>query len=241
MNAKTKDICRRYGVATVGLVFVALGVALSIISNLGTAPLSCPAYVLNLRFPVLSVGTFTLLVNTSYLFIQLALLRKEFKARYLMQVVASAVFGYMIDGCMWALSWLQPETFVARFGLTLLAALVTAFGVSVEVAADAWMLSAEMTVYAFSKVLRKPFGPVKIVMDTLIVVLSAALAWLFFSNPFGAGHVTGAADVLLARVPGIVIGLGTLLLAILPGWMMRLTDPLVARLRGRSGKAADKR
>ena len=51
----------------------------------------------------------------------------------------------------------------------------------------------------------------------------------------------GAADVLLARVPGIVIGLGTLLLAILPGWMMRLTDPLVARLRGRSGKAADKR
>ena len=52
-------------------------------------------------------------------------------------------------------------------------------------------------------------------MDTLIVVLSALLAWLFFSNPFGAGHVTNAADVLLARVPGIVIGLGTLLLAVL--------------------------
>ena len=241
MKEKTKDLCRRYGVATIGLVFVALGVALSIISNLGTAPLSCPAYVLNLRFPVLSVGTFTLLVNTSYLFVQLALLRKDFKARYLTQVIASAVFGYMIDGCMWALSWLHPATFVARLGLTLLAALVTAFGVSVEVAADAWMLSAEMTVYAFSKVLRKPFGPVKIVMDTLIVVLSALLAWLFFSNPFGAGHVTSAADVLLARVPGIVIGLGTLLLAVLPGGMMHLTDPLVARLRGKSGKAADKR
>lgn len=241
MKEKTKDLCRRYVVATVGLMFVALGVALSIISNLGTAPLSCPAYVLNLRFPALSVGTFTLLVNTSYLFIQIALLRKEFKARHLMQVVASAVFGYMIDGCMWALSWLHPETFAVRLGLTLLAALVTAFGVSVEVAADAWMLSAEMTVYAFSKVLRKPFGPVKIVMDTLIVVLSAALAWLFFSNPFGAGHVTNAADVLLARVPGIVIGMGTLLLAILPGWMMRLTDPLVERLRGRSGKAAGTR
>ena len=238
MNAKAKDICRRYGVATIGLVFVALGVALSIISNLGTAPLSCPAYVLNLRFPALSVGTFTLLVNTSYLFIQLALLRRDFKAKYLMQIVASVVFGYMIDGCLWALSWLHPETFAARLGLTLLAALVTAFGVSVEVAADAWMLSAEMTVNAFAKVLRKPFGPVKIVMDTLIVVLSAALAWIFFANPFGAGHVTGAADVLLARVPGIVIGLGTLLLAFLPGALMRLTDPVVERLRGRSGRAA---
>ena len=237
MNAKTRDICRRYGVATVGLVFVALGVALSIISNLGTAPLSCPAYVLNLHIPAISVGTFTLLVNTSYLFIQIALLRKDFKAKYLMQIVASAVFGYMIDGCMWALSWLHPATFAARLGLTLLAALVTAFGVSIEVAADAWMLSAEMTVNAFAKVFRKPFGPVKIVMDTLMVVLSAALAWIFFDNPFGAGHVSNAADVLLARVPGIVIGLGTLLLALLPGALMRLTDPLVERLRGRSGKA----
>ena len=241
MNAKAKDKLRRYGVATIGLMFVALGVALSIISNLGTAPLSCPAYVLNLRFPALSVGTFTLLVNISYLFIQIALLRKDFQARYLMQVVASAVFGYMIDGCLWALSWLHPATFAARLGLTLLAALVTAFGVSVEVVADAWMLSAEMTVNAFAKVLRKPFGPVKIVMDTLIVILSAALAWFFFSNPFGAGHVAHAADVLLARVPGIVIGLGTLLLALLPGALMHLTDPVVRRLRGRSGKAPDRR
>ena len=240
MNAKAKDKLRRYGVATIGLMFVALGVALSIISKLGTAPLSCPAYVLNLRFPALSVGTFTLLVNISYLFIQIALLRKDFQARYLMQVVASAVFGYMIDGCLWALSWLHPATFAARLGLTLLAALVTAFGVSVEVVADAWMLSAEMTVNAFAKVLRKPFGPVKIVMDTLIVILSAALAWLFFSNPFGAGHVSGAADVLLARVPGIVIGLGTLLLALLPGALMRLTDPVVHWLRGRSGKVPDR-
>jgi uncharacterized membrane protein YczE len=238
MNAKTRDILHRYGIATVGLVFVALGVALSIISNLGTAPLSCPAYVLNLHFPALSVGTFTLLVNTAYLFIQIALLRKDFKARHLMQIVASALFGYMIDGCLWALSWLQPATFSARLGLTLLAALVTAFGVSLEVAADAWMLSAEMTVNAFAKVFRKPFGPVKIVMDTLTVVLSAVLAWCFFANPFGAGRVTAAADVLLARVPGIVIGLGTLLLAFLPGALMRLTDPLVERLRGRSGRTA---
>ena len=76
MNEKAIDIVRRYSVATVGLIFVALGVALSIISNLGTAPLSCPAYVLNLRWPALSVGTFTLLVNTSLIIIQLALWRR---------------------------------------------------------------------------------------------------------------------------------------------------------------------
>lgn len=239
MKTKWKDILLRYGTATLGLLFVALGVALSILSNLGTAPLSCPAYVLNLEWPVLSVGTFTLLVNLSYLLIQAALLRKEFKARYLMQVAASALFGYLIDGCLWALAWLHPAGFGARIGLTLLAALSTAFGVSLEVAADAWMLSAEMTVSAFSKVLHRPFDRVKVVMDSLTVLLSAALSWSFFANPFGAGAFSGAGDVLLARMPGIVIGLGTALLAVLPGLLMRVTDPLVARLRGRSGKNAD--
>ena len=237
MNAKVKDILRRYTVATVGLVFVALGVALSIISNLGTAPLSCPAYVLNLRFPALSVGTFTLLVNTSLILIQLAVWRKRFQVRYLMQIVASAVFGYLIDGCLWALSWLHPESFAVRIGLTLLAALVTAFGVSIEVTANAWMLSAEMTVLAISQVFKWKFHRVKVWMDSLMVVLAAVLCWLFFANPFGEGAFTTFWDILLARTPGIVIGLGTLLLAILPGALMRLTDPHVHRLRDRSGAA----
>ncbi|MBR4524015.1 MAG: hypothetical protein IKP15_00490 [Bacteroidales bacterium] len=238
MNPKAKDILRRYTVASIGLVFVALGVALSIISNLGTAPLSCPSYVLNLRWPRLSVGTFTLLVNTSLILIQVALLRKDFKAKHLMQIVASALFGYLIDACLWSLAWLHPESFAARLGLTLLAALVTAFGVSIEVAADAWMLSAEMTVAAFCQVFHKAFSPVKVVMDSLMVVIAALLCLLFFHDLFGAGTFTSLADVLLARTPDIVIGLGTLLLAVLPGAMMRLTDPVVARLRGRSGKGA---
>lgn len=238
MSPKAKDLLRRYTVASVGLVFVALGVALSIVSNLGTAPLSCPAYVLNLEWPVLSVGTFTLLVNMLYLVLQVLLLRKDFKARSLMQIPASALFGYLIDGCLWALSWLHPGGFAARLGLTVLAALVTAFGVSIEVAADAWMLSAEMTVAAFCQVFRAAFSPVKVVMDSLTVVIAALLCLLFFHNLFGAGSFTNLGDILLARTPGVVIGLGTLLLAVLPGAMMNLTDPLVARLRGKSGKDA---
>lgn len=237
-DARRKEILLRYGAATAGLMFVALGVALSILSNLGTAPLSCPAYVLNLRWPALSVGTFTTLFNLSYLLLQAALLRRDFRAEHLLQVVASLLFGYLIDACLWALAWLHPAGFGARAGLTLLAALATAFGVSIEVAAEAWMLPAEMTVAAFAKVFRKPFGPVKVVMDSLTVVLTAVLAGIFFSNPFGAGAFTGAGDILLARTPGVVIGLGTLLLAVLPGFLMRLTDPLVARFKGRFGKTA---
>ena len=45
------NIVVRYLVATLGLILVALGVALSLKSNLGTAPVSCPPAVLNLNGP----------------------------------------------------------------------------------------------------------------------------------------------------------------------------------------------
>lgn len=232
-NGRVKDIFLRYGFATVGLFLVSLGVALSIISNLGTAPLSCAAYVLNLKITSISVGTFNVLINMLYILIQLVLLRRDFKVEYLMQVIATVLFGFFIDASMWMLSSLAPSAFLSKLLLTILAGVVTAFGVSMEVAAKAWMLSAEMTVSAYSTVFHKDFGKVKISMDSLLVVVAAVLAVAFFGNPVGSGHFTGITDWLLARTEGIVIGLGTLILAFLPGYLMRFTDPLVRKVFSR--------
>lgn len=234
MASRTVNIIVRYAVASVGLFMIAFAIALAIKSNLGTAPLSCMAYVLNLDMPGVSVGTFTFLVNMLYILIQLAVLRRRFKAVHLMQVVASVLFGYMIDLSLWMLEWLEPTGFGIRLLLILAAAAVTALGTSIEVAANAWMVSAEMTVAAFSSTFHKEFGKVKMVMDSSVVVISALLAFIFFGNFFGSGEFTGLAGVLLARTPGVVIGLGTLLMAFLPGYLMRFTDPLVARFSRRA-------
>ena len=232
MRNRVGNIIFRYVVASVGLFMIAFAIALAIKSNLGTAPLSCVAYVLNLDIPGISVGAFTFLVNMVYILVQLAVLRKRFKLVSLMQVVASVVFGYMIDASLWMLGWLEPAGFGVRLLLILAAAAITALGTSIEVAADAWMVSAEMTVAAFSSTFGKEFGKVKMVMDSSMVVISAVLAFIFFGNFFGSGEFTGLADVLLARTPGVVIGLGTLLMAFLPGYLMRFTDRLVAKVSG---------
>ena len=233
MGSKAGNIIVRYLVASVGLFMIAFAIALAIKSNLGTAPLSCLAYVLNLDMPGISVGVFTFIVNMFYILVQLAVLRRRFKPAHLMQIVASVLFGYMIDLSLWMIGWLEPEGFGVRLLLILAAAAITALGTSIEVASNAWMVSAEMTVAAFSSTFRKDFGRVKMVMDTTMVVLSALAALLFFGNPFGSGEFTGMADVLLARTSGVVIGMGTLLMAFLPGYLMRFTDPLVRPLRDR--------
>ena len=75
-----RDILIRYGLATIGLFLVAIGVAVSIISNLGTSPLSCPSYVMNGVWG-LTVGNWTIIINCLYIFVQLAVLRSKFKLK----------------------------------------------------------------------------------------------------------------------------------------------------------------
>ncbi|MGN1210423.1 MAG: cytidylate kinase family protein, partial [Candidatus Cryptobacteroides sp.] len=72
MNAKIKDILVRYSVATFGLALVAIGVALSISSNLGTSPISCPPYVMAL-WGGLTVGEYTALMHQIFIILQLIL------------------------------------------------------------------------------------------------------------------------------------------------------------------------
>ncbi len=205
-----KEISIRYLYATAGLFFVALGIALSIISNLGTAPLSCPPYVLNLRFTSVSVGTFTFLFNLLYIVVQLLLFRRDFKARYWLQIVASAILGYFIDAGMWLCAWCATDVIAWRVVLSVVACVLTAVGISMEVAAGAWMLPAELTVMAVCHMNPKfKFGNVKIIMDSSLVFLSALAAWIFFGYFLGNG-----------QADGVVISWGTLLLAFLPGFLI---------------------
>ena len=100
---KIKDILVRYGISTLGLVIIAFGVAVSIKSNLGISPPSCPPTILNLRWTGISVGTFTWIMHLLFILLQVALLRKDFKLSYLMQIPAAFVFGYLCDAFIWML------------------------------------------------------------------------------------------------------------------------------------------
>lgn len=142
----------------------------------------------------------------------------------------------MVDLSLWLMAWLHPEGLLPRMVLTLLAGGITAVGVSLEVLSDAWMLSAEMTVSSIAEVSGRKFDNVKIAMDTLMVVIAGALAWIFFGTPFGAGEFHNAADVMLSRAPGVVIGLGTLIMAFLPGFLMRFVQPVMGRFYGTGRK-----
>lgn len=211
------NIIKRYLVATAGLVIVAFGVALSLKSNLGTAPISCPPAILNLKFNAISVGTFTWMMHIILILSQVVMLGRKFKLSFLMQIPAAFVFGYLCDACIWLLKDVQVTSYLTQMVLCILTVIITAIGVRLEIAGNAWMLAGEKTAVVLSEVSKISFSSIKVGLDVYMVVISALFAQLAFGSLSGDGA-------------NIVIREGTLILAIFTGLCMRVTDPWVDKI-----------
>ena len=222
----------RYAYSTGGIFLVAFAIAMMVRCNLGVNTLSGPPYVLTRRFPgSLTLGQYTVLVNTLFILIQLAVLRSRFKFRYLLQIAASLVLGSFIDLSNIMLSWLEPVSLAERIVLLEDVENPTNVGAffRMEVVADSWMLSAEMTADAIAMVTSFRFRDVKVAMDSAILLVTVTLCLSFFGNPFCAGEYSGFWDCMTARAPGVVVGMGTIVSSVLIGLLMRFTDPLAER------------
>ncbi len=218
--SKAINLTIRYLVATLGLVLVAVGVALSIKSDLGTAPVSCPPVVLNLWDGKWTVGEYTIMMHLTFIIVQVLLLRRKFRLSYLMQIPAALVFGVLTDLAIWAFGWVEASTYLARAILCILTVIVTALGVSLEVAGGAWMLAGEQTTAAIAQVSGLKFRNVKVGFDVFLVAISAIFSLIVFGNPFGDGS-------------SVVIREGTLVLALFTGLCMKATDPIAEKVFGR--------
>ncbi|MBO6029608.1 MAG: hypothetical protein J6P75_10470 [Bacteroidales bacterium] len=212
-----KNIAARWLIGTLGLVLIAFGVALSLKSNLGTAPPSCPPAVLNLKWTAISFGTFTWMMHLLFIAAQMAMRRKVLDIHYLVQLAAAFVFGYLCDACIWLLHGVEITSYLMKIVFILVAVLLTAVGIRLEVIGKTWILAGDQVVDTFSAVTGIKFSNAKIGEDILLVALSAAFAWICFGSPFGHGEE-------------IVIREGTLILAALTGLCMKLTDPLVDKV-----------
>ena len=219
MKTNTESLLARYLTGTVGLALVAIGVALSIKSDLGTAPISCPPYVTSLigGFSVFGFHVGTVLMHFIFILLQIVLLRSKFKIESLMQIPAALVFGILTDLSILAFDWISAGSYGMRVLLMVLSIIITALGISLEVKGNAWMLAGEMTDAALADFLGIKFRNAKIGFDIFLVVVAALTAWLAFGNPLGNSAEN-------------VIREGTVMSALFTGWCMRYTDKIADRI-----------
>jgi uncharacterized membrane protein YczE len=194
-----KETVKRYIIFFVGLFISSLGVSFVTKANLGTSPISSIPYVLSLGFQP-TLGQFTIIFSLLLIVLQVILLRKKFKKRDLLQIPVSVVFGYFIDGTMFLLKGLVPESYGFKLLALFAGCTILAIGVYFEVIANVVMLPGEAFVKAVTVSFHTDFGLTKVCFDATMTAVAAVSSALLFHTLSGVREGT----VIAALVVGLI-------------------------------------
>lgn len=204
-----------------GLFIMAIGVVFSVKSALGVSPVTCLANVTHniteIGLGVCTTGTYCL-----YILVELLILRREFKASMLLQIVASFFFGLLVTAATDLLAFLPaPEHYLMRLLFLLISVPLVAFGVMLYLAPQILPTPGEGLSLAVSKKTGLPVASCKMITDCCMVLLSAAVSLVWFRGLVGVRE-------------------GTLISALTVGFvmkrMMRVCQPRLLHFVERSSK-----
>lgn len=174
---------------TIGLFIMSLGVAFSIVSTLGTTPISSISYSLALITNI-NIGITTFIFNVTLIFIQFLILKKRFHRKRLLQVINCIMFGYFTDLALYLVSFIPFDGSVIMCILFLaVSILLTAFGIFVYMPANIAPLPGEGCVEAVAIVTGWRFSTIKIGFDATMVITSLVMCGLWYTNIFGAVNI----------------------------------------------------
>lgn len=172
-----------------GLFLMAMGVAFSIVSLLGTTPISSISYSLALITNI-DIGITTFLFNASLIVIQFIILRSKFHKKRLLQFINCVLFGYFTDVALHIVSFIPFDASFWMCALFLVISIfLTAFGIFVYMPANIAPLPGEGCVEAIAITTGWRFSSIKIAFDATMVIISLILCGLFYTNIIGAVNI----------------------------------------------------
>ena len=197
---------------------MALGVSFSIISTLGTTPISSISYSLALITKI-DIGLTTLIFNVSLIFIQLLILKSKFNKKRLLQFINCVLFGYFTSLTLYLVSFINytPSIFINILFL-IISIILTASGIFIYMPANIAPLPGEGCVEAVAIVSGWRFSTIKILFDAIMVIISLIMCGLFYTDILGA------------------VNIGTLISAFFVGFTLRQINNLYTHITGREVK-----
>ena len=198
-----------------GLFIMAFGVSFSIVSTLGTTPISSIAYALVLITNI-DIGITTFVFNAALIFLQFLILRSGFHKKRLLQLINCIVFSYFNTLALAVVSQIPFDGSVLMMAVFLIVSIfLIAFGIFVYMPANIAPLPGEGCVEAIAIVTGRRFSTVKILFDASMVTTALIMCWLWYASPFGA------------------VNIGTIISAFMVGFTLRQITNLYARITGK--------
>lgn len=180
---------RRWLTFLLGVWIMSIGIALSVHSHLGTAPISTFPAVLDAATP-LTVGFVSTLMNIAFVLIQMLILRRRFKLFQLVQLPIAVVFGSLIDLSVYLTSWVEPTNYLMEWVVAILGALILGVGVYIQVQPKLIYLPGEGLVMALTQVTTVRFGTMKQIVDWSLVIISAIVSLILLQRLEGVREGT---------------------------------------------------
>lgn len=193
---------KRLIVSIFGLFLMSLGIAFSIRSNLGITPISCPPYVLSHYFTNWTLGQLTIGMHIIMIIIQVIILRKDFPKSQYSQILVGFVFGFLIDASMWLTHLVTAPNYAVQILYITLGSLLVSIGIIFEVTPKLLYLAGDGLMITVARLLKRPFGQIKMAFDITLVSFSIAAGVLLLHKIVGIREGT----VISAILVGFVIG-----------------------------------
>ena len=168
-----------------GLLFVALGVALCSKADLGVSMVAAPAFILADFFsPLLkwmSVGVMEYLVE-GVLFLFLLVVIRRFNWRYLLSFAFAVLYGYVLDFFLFLTQGITVNSLLGHWGLLILGDILVAFGVACFFRTYLPLQVYELFVAEVANRFSFSINKVKWIFDISLLALSLLLALLLFGD-----------------------------------------------------------
>ncbi|MFL2100392.1 DUF6198 family protein [Mycobacteroides abscessus] len=179
-----KQSAKRYGLFLISVWIIGLGISIITQNNLGTTAVTSLPFVLNAIFPF-SFGTFTMLMNIFFVFLQLLILKKDFQKKQYLQFLVGPLLGLSIDSNGTVFSFLQTSPYAAKLLFILIGCVVLAFGIFLQLSSQTIYNPSEGIVNTLAIAFHKSFGNVKLIFDNGLIVFSVILSLIVLGNVTG--------------------------------------------------------
>jgi uncharacterized membrane protein YczE len=193
----------RLGLYFAGLFILALGINLTVKSNLGVSPVS--AFPLSISNIIgVSLGTVTIVVYAVFVLVQVLILRRDFRLISLLQICFSFVFGFFVDFTGILLTWVKPSDYLTQIVVMILGIITVSAGVVVYIAMDMVPNAPEGLILAICDKTGTSFSKMKVLFDITSVILAVGSSLVFLGNISTVREGTIISALLTGKIVGII-------------------------------------
>lgn len=196
-----RELIQRYCIFALGIIFTAMGIALTTRSMLGTSPISAIPYSMSVAVPALTLGNWTIIFNGLLAILQIFILRRALKlVELVLQMLATIPFGFVIDFWGFCFKGIAPDIYPLKLLCMAIGCCIVALGVYFQFMGGVVMLPGDAFVRAIARVTKKEFGKVRMVSDITMTVIAFAIVLIITGGLSGMREGTIIAAFLVGNI-----------------------------------------